>query len=177
VPIIGLWKDGTDGPYITPTLEHALAVSAAGADIVAIDGTLRPRPDGRLLADVIAAIHTEAGRLVMADVSTIEEGEAAQAAGADLVATTLAGYTPYTRRDDGPDLDLVHDLASRLWIPVVAEGRIGTPDQARQAIERGAWAVVVGTAITDPAAIASLFVAEVASASRAISADGLGPRR
>jgi N-acylglucosamine-6-phosphate 2-epimerase len=81
-----------------------------------------------------------------------------------MVATTLAGYTPYTHRDDGPDLDLVERLAARLSMPVVAEGRIGTPAQARQAIERGAWAVVVGTAITDPGAIAALFAAEVAAA-------------
>jgi N-acylglucosamine-6-phosphate 2-epimerase len=163
VPLIGLWKVDSDGPYITPTLEHALEVAETGADVVAVDGTGRPRPDGRTLVDVIQAIRSRTGKLVLADVSTAEEGEAAERAGADLVATTLAGYTSYSRRHDGPDLDLVRQLKSRVGIPVLAEGRIGTPEQARRAIEHGAWAVVVGTAITDPAAIASSFLREMRS--------------
>ena len=67
VPMIGLWKDGADGVFITPTLEHALACAAAGSDIVAIDGTRRPRPDGRSLGETIAALHEQTGALVMAD--------------------------------------------------------------------------------------------------------------
>src|SRR6202012_4754653 len=87
LPLIGLWKDGSAGVYITPTIEHVVAIAKAGADIVAADGTLRPRPDGRTLADSIAAVHCE-GRLVMADVSTVDEGLAAQDAGAELGAPT-----------------------------------------------------------------------------------------
>jgi N-acylglucosamine-6-phosphate 2-epimerase len=158
VPLIGLWKEGADGPYITPTLEHALSVASAGADVVAIDGTDRPRRDGRTLSDVIRAIHGETGRLVLADVATRDEGLAAADRGADLVATTLSGYTPYSRAADGPDLGLVRDLSSRLGIPILAEGRIRTPTEARAALVSGAWAVVVGTAITDPAAITSAFL-------------------
>jgi N-acylglucosamine-6-phosphate 2-epimerase len=162
VPLIGLWKDGAEGPYITPTLEHALAVATAGADVVAIDATDRPRRDGRELADVIRAIQGETGRLVLADVATLDEGVAAADQGADLVATTLSGYTPYSRASNGPDLDLVRDLSSRLTIPVLAEGRIRTPADARAAMRSGAWAVVVGTAITDPAAITTGFLHELA---------------
>jgi N-acylglucosamine-6-phosphate 2-epimerase len=160
VPLIGLWKVGTEGPYITPTLEHALAVAKVGSDIVAIDGTRRPRPDGRALQEVVLRIHTDIGCLVLADISTLEEGIAAERAGADLLATTLSGYTPYSRRAAGPDLDLVQDLSAGVGIPVLAEGRIGTPAEARQAMEAGAYAVVVGAAITDPAAITRAFLQE-----------------
>jgi N-acylglucosamine-6-phosphate 2-epimerase len=160
LPLIGLRKDGASGVYITPTAEHARAVAAAGADIVAVDGTLRPRPDGRKLVDSIDAVH-DAGKLVMADVATVEDGLAAEEAGSDMLSTTLAGYTDATAQQAvpaGPPLDLVADLAARVRIPVVAEGRISTPEQARRALDVGAWAVVVGTAITAPQWIAARFV-------------------
>ncbi|HET8600601.1 MAG TPA: N-acetylmannosamine-6-phosphate 2-epimerase [Segeticoccus sp.] len=158
LPVIGLWKDGDDDVFITPTLEHALAVAETGAHVVALDGTGRPRPDGRSLGETIAALREATEALVMADCSTFEEGVAAQAAGADLVGTTLAGYTAYTQKGDGPDLDLVAQLAARLTVPVVAEGRIHTPAHAAEAIRRGAFSVVVGTAITHPTSITSWFV-------------------
>jgi N-acylglucosamine-6-phosphate 2-epimerase len=157
LPLIGLWKDGDDDVFITPTLEHALAVAEAGADVVALDGTGRPRPDGRSLAEVIAEVHERTGKLVMADCSTFDEGVAAAAAGADLIGTTLSGYTPYTTKIDGPDLELVERLAAAIDAPVVAEGRIRTPDQAAAAMAAGAWTVVVGTAITHPTTITRWF--------------------
>ncbi|NBE98154.1 N-acetylmannosamine-6-phosphate 2-epimerase [Nonomuraea sp. KC401] len=156
VPLIGLWKDGDGDVYITPTLEHALAVVRAGADIVAVDATSRPRPDGRGLAETIAGVH-RAGALVMADVATAEEGVAAAGLGADCVSTTLSGYTSACPSPEGPDLDLVAVLADALDVPVFAEGRIGTPGQAARAIELGAHAVVVGGAITRPADITRSF--------------------
>ncbi len=156
-PLIGLWKDPTGELIITPTLEHALAVAATGTDVLAVDGTDRQRPDNLSLAAVIQSVHRQTSCLVMADVSTFEEGVAAQAAGADAVATTLSGYTRYSRRSEVPDFELVEALASRLTVPVFAEGRIGTPEDARRALDRGAWAVVVGTAITSPARIASRY--------------------
>lgn len=164
LPLIGLWKDGDDDVFITPTLEHALAVAEAGAHVVALDGTSRARPDGRTLTETIRAVHDRTGALVMADCSTAEEGVAAQAAGADLVGTTLAGYTAYTSKGDGPDLDLVGHLAARLSVPVVAEGRVHRPDQAAEAVRRGAFSVVVGTAITHPTTITSWFAEAVGSA-------------
>jgi len=156
LPIIGLWKDGDTGVYITPTARHAHAVAETGVDIVAIDATDRPRPDGGDLIDSLTVVH-QSGRLVMADVSTFEEGVRAAELGADIVSTTLSGYTPHSRLADGPDLELVSRLAARLDVPVTAEGRIHSPTQARQAISAGAWAVVVGTAITAPASIAQWF--------------------
>jgi N-acylglucosamine-6-phosphate 2-epimerase len=165
LPLIGLWKDGGDDVFITPTLRHAIAVAQAGAHVVAIDGTSRPRPDGLTLADTIKGIHDQTDALVMADCSTFDEGMAAAASGAELVGTTLAGYTAYTTRGNGPDLDLVARLAAALDVPVVAEGRIHTPAQAAAAIGAGAWAVVVGTAITHPTTITDWFATAVADAS------------
>lgn len=163
LPLIGLWKDGDDDVSITPTLEHALAVARAGAHVVALDGTGRPRPDGLSLAETIAAVHERTEALVMADCSTFDEGVAAASAGADLVGTTLAGYTAYTEKGDGPDVALVGDLSAALDVPVIAEGRIRPPAQAAAAMRAGAHAVAVGTAITHPTTITGWFVAAVAA--------------
>ena len=164
LPQIGLWKVGAEGVFITPTLEHALAVAKAGAEIVAIDGTRRPRPDGLTLAATIAAIHYRTGALVMADAGSFDDGLAAQDAGADIVGTTLSGYTGEIPKTTGPDVGLLSRLVAALSVPIFAEGRIHTPEQARAAIEVGAYAVVVGTAITHPTSITQWFAAAVRSA-------------
>jgi len=158
LPIIGINKIGDrSGVYITPTVTAAAEVVRAGAAMVAVDGTMRRRPDGRTLTEQISGIHDELGVLVMADVDGYEAGLAARAAGADVVATTLAGYTDTGPVPDGPDLDLVAKLTAELDCPVIAEGRYWTPDQARAALDVGAYAVVVGTAITNPGAITRRF--------------------
>ncbi len=157
LPVIGLWKDGTDGVYITPTPRHAEAVVAADADIVAVDATERPRPDGSALADTVELVHRH-GRLLMADVSTVSEGETAAELGADLISTTLAGYTEHSRPGPQPDLALVAELTARVPVPVVAEGRLHTPEDARASLDNGAWAVVVGSAITAPVTIAERYL-------------------
>lgn len=161
VPVIGLWKDGAEGVFITPTLAHARAVRAAGADVVALDGTRRPRPDGLTLAETIRSLRVDdADVLVMADCGSLDDALAAADAGADLVGTTLAGYTGERPKTDGPDLDLVAEIAAALpGLPLVAEGRIHTPAQASAALAAGAHCVVVGTAITHPTTITSWFVA------------------
>ncbi len=165
VPIIGLWKDGDEGVYITPTLDHARAVRDAGAHIVALDATNRPRPDGLTLTQTINRLRADKPTLVMADCGSLDDAIRAADAGADLIGTTLAGYTPDRSPTDGPDLDLIQTLATRLpSTPTIAEGRIHTPTQARQAREAGAHAVVVGTAITHPTTITSWFAVAVADA-------------
>ncbi|MCX2731469.1 N-acetylmannosamine-6-phosphate 2-epimerase [Saccharopolyspora sp. NFXS83] len=156
VPIIGLWKDGAEGVYITPTADHAVAVAGTGADVVAFDATGRKRPDGRPIEDTVAAIHA-VGRLAMADVSALEEGVRAVELGADVVGTTLSGYTVLGPKPIGPDLDLVEALVAAVPVPVIAEGRIHTPRQAADAMGRGAHSVVVGTAITHPTTITCWF--------------------
>ena len=152
-PVIGLLKQGSrSGVYITPTVPAAEAVVHAGADIVALDGTTRPRLDGADLAEQIAAVHRlEAA--VLADVDSLAAGLAARQAGADLVATSLAGYTGELPPPDEPDLELLAGLVEALDCPVIAEGRYRTAADLRAALERGAYAVVIGTAITNPTEI------------------------
>ncbi|MBS1674036.1 MAG: N-acetylmannosamine-6-phosphate 2-epimerase [Actinobacteria bacterium] len=157
LPLIGLWKDGDDDVFITPTLQHALDVHAAGADIVALDGTRRRRPDGLTLADTIRRLKDQTGALVMADTGSLDDALAAVDAGADCVGTTLAGYTPERPKTSGPDIELIGLIADAVDVPVIAEGRIHTPAHAAEAMAAGAFAVVVGTAITHPASITRWF--------------------
>jgi N-acylglucosamine-6-phosphate 2-epimerase len=165
VPIVGLFKQRTGSPvYITPTFESARAVAHAGAHFVAVQATRERETHGERLAPLIRRIHDECRVLVVADVSTRDEGVAAEAAGADVVATTMAGYTPHSRQTAGPDLRLVEELAAAVAVPVVAEGRIQTPEDAAAARRAGAWAVVVGRAITMPEAITERFVKAIGEA-------------
>ncbi|WP_432885092.1 N-acetylmannosamine-6-phosphate 2-epimerase [Kribbella sp. CA-245084] len=158
LPIVGLHKLGDPaGVFITPTYESAAGVVAAGADLVALDATLRPRPDGLRLDQQIARIHDELGVPVMADVDSLDAGLAARDAGADFVATTLSGYTD-GRTPTGPDIELVRRLSARLDCPIIAEGRIRTPDDISAVCDAGAYAVVVGTAITNPMEITARLV-------------------
>jgi N-acylglucosamine-6-phosphate 2-epimerase len=158
IPVLGINKVGDPGGvFITPTVEAAAEVVVAGADLVAIDGTTRRRPDGRALAGHVAEIHSTLGVEVMADVDCLAAGVAAREAGADLVATTLSGYTG-GEVPEKPDLALVARLAAAVDCPVVAEGRYWTVEQVATAFDAGAFAVVIGTAITNPAAITRRFV-------------------
>jgi N-acylglucosamine-6-phosphate 2-epimerase len=160
LPIIGLIKrhDPDFGDvYITPEQSDVNDVINAGADIVAFDATLRKRPVP--ISELIHLIH-QRGKLAMADISTAIEAIAALEAGADYVSTTLSGYTHYSPKLYGPDLDLISDLAKR-GISPIAEGRIRTPAEAQEALERGAFAVVVGSAITRPDVVTTWFAQEL----------------
>ncbi|OUL18571.1 N-acetylmannosamine-6-phosphate 2-epimerase [Nostoc sp. RF31YmG] len=150
VPIIGLWKQVIAGfdVYITPQFYHAVAVAQAGADIIAIDATIRSRPGDEELAQMIARIHQELNKPVMADIDTIEAAKAAADAGADIVGTTLFGYTASTKHLQPPGWELLSQMVKQLNIPVICEGGIASPQMARKALDLGADAVVVGTAIT-----------------------------
>ncbi|ATG55551.1 N-acetylmannosamine-6-phosphate 2-epimerase [Brachybacterium ginsengisoli] len=159
VPVIGIWKDGTEGVFITPTLEHCLAVIEAGADILALDGTARPRPDGRSFAETVAAVREHFDGPLMADCDSVESALLAGELGVEIIGTTLAGYTDARPRTVGPDLELLEALAGRLpaTSALVAEGRIHSPAQAAAARATGAHAVVVGTAITHPTSLTRWF--------------------
>lgn len=158
LPIIGLFKRGIPGSeiYITPTIEEVKAIIAAGADIVALDMTNREErlSQAKSLVDYIH----RAGVYVMADISTLDEGLEAEKVGADLISTTLSGYTSYSPQQEEPDFQIIHDLNGRVKVPIVAEGRIATPEQALNALKLGAEYVVVGSAITRPQCIAANFV-------------------
>lgn len=162
VPLIGLWKDGRDGVFITPTLDHALAVAATGADVVALDGTRRARPDGRSLTEVVRGVRAAfPSTLMMADCGSADDARAAEDAGVDLLGTTLAGYTGERLATDGPDLELVAEVTAFATLPLIVEGRIHSPAQATQALAAGGFAVCVGTAITHPTTITGWFRAAV----------------
>jgi putative N-acetylmannosamine-6-phosphate epimerase len=158
LPIIGLVKRAEPGHpiIITPTVADVTALAEAGADIVAFDATDRPRPVP--VAELAAATH-RAGRIAMADLSTLAEGRAALACGCDVLGSTLSGYTDGPVPED-PDLDLVRGLAS-LGVPVFAEGRYRTTEQVRAARLAGATAVVVGSAVTRPEHITAWFAEAV----------------
>lgn len=161
LPVIGLHKRGDSGVYITPAFADAAAVAAAGADVIALDCTARPRPDGARIDDLLARIAAELGKPVFADVSTLAEAKAAADCGAAMAGPTLSGYTearPGSTMTDGPDFELLAAMIANLSIPVIAEGRIQRPEQARQALDMGAWAVVVGSAITRPRSITARFI-------------------
>ncbi len=157
VPVIGLWKEGHDGVYITPTLRHARACIMAGSDIVAIDATSRPRPDGLTFAETVAALKDD-GALVMADCGSFADAQQAADAGCDILSTTLSGYTGERPKTDGPDFELLAEMIAAFpGFPVICEGRIHTPEHVRQVMDAGAWAAVVGTAITHPTTITTWF--------------------
>ncbi len=149
LPLIGLIKCEYPGfePYITPTVREVAEVVEAGAEIVAFDATGRPRPDGTSVENLVDAIHA-AGRLAMADCATAADALCAQAAGAEIVATTLCGYTSQTQGTPLPALALLRELCE-LNCFVICEGGVTTPHDVARAFRAGAGAVVVGTAITN----------------------------
>lgn len=159
VPVIGINKVFTESPVsITPNFSAAQEVAMSGAEIIGLDSTSRARPD-EPLAELFGLIKSELNCRVFADVSTLAEGLAAQAMGADFVATTLSGYTEETKaKCAGPDLELVEALVKHGKAPVFAEGRFKTPDQVQAALDLGAAGVVIGTAITNPREITRRFV-------------------
>ena len=160
LPIIGIDKVHLDGfhVYITPRIEDAQRIADAGAAIIALDCTPRPRPGGVTMEQLIRHIKEDLQLPIMADISTLEEAVAAERAGADLVATTLSGYTPYSRKTDGPDWDLLRETVQAVKVPVIAEGHLGSPADAQAAFDLGAWAIVIGAAITRPIALTQRFV-------------------
>ncbi len=158
LPIIGLVKRNYDDSpiYITPTAKEVTELLAAPCFMIALDMTERERPGKEKISDLVALIHKNK-RLVLADISTAEEGRQAAALGADALSTTLSGYTPYSPSLQGPDLELVKALAGKVGIPVFAEGRIGTPADIKAVMAAGAYAPIVGSAITRPQLITAKF--------------------
>lgn len=156
VPIIGLHKEqGQRRSVITVTDDQVLGLVAAGADIVAVDATNEVFDD---IPDRLRRAQRATGVPLMADVSTLAEGLESWEAGVPFVGTTLSGYTPYSAAEVAPDVSLVAALAAQ-GVRVLAEGRYASPEDVSRAFDAGAFAVVVGGAITDPVAITRRFVA------------------
>lgn len=162
VPIVGIIKREYEGfePYITPTPREVDEVLSCGVEIVAFDATPRPHPAGAEIAGLIEHIH-RGGALAMADCALADDGERAKAAGADIVATTLCGYTKETKGRVLPALDVVAEFA-RLGTFVICEGGIHRPEDAAKAMQAGADAVVVGTAITNTEWLVQQYVGSLA---------------
>jgi N-acylglucosamine-6-phosphate 2-epimerase len=164
LPIIGLVKRNYEDSeiYITPTLQEVEEVIHAGADIIAFDATNRLRPNGQTLTGFVEEVKKKyPNQLLMGDISTFEEGILAAELGVDMVSTTLCGYTPNTSQNFSFNKDLLVDLVNETNIPIIAEGRIDTPVLAAECIRLGAYAVVVGSAITRPQEITKRFVQEM----------------
>lgn len=164
VPVIALtkpdklpdnWKSVV---YITPGIKEVKDLIEANADIIAFDGTSRPRPDGSNLKQIIELIHSS-NKLAMADISTLEEGLNCADLGADIISTTLAGYTKESEADnnDKPNFNLLEQLVKKLQKPVFLEGRVWYPEEVKKAFELGAHSVVIGSAITRPHLITKRF--------------------
>lgn len=160
LPVIGLIKRTYEGyaSYITPTMKEIDELVAAESDIIALDCTLRTRGDGTTINEFLDRIYEKYPDIIlMGDISTYEEGIHAWKCGVNMIGTTLSGYTPYSPQIDGPDYELAARLVQDVDIPVIAEGKIHDPDQAKKMLSLGVHAVVVGGAITRPLEIARRF--------------------
>lgn len=159
LPVIGIVKRNYKDSevFITPTKKEIDELIGTKCEMIALDSTNRVRPNGEELRDIIDYIKSK-NVLVMADVSNYEEGIIAQELGVDCVSTTLAGYTDYTNKTDSPDFDLIIRLVQDLKIPLIAEGRINTPEDLKKVFSLGVHSAVVGSAITRPQLIGKKFV-------------------
>ncbi len=166
LPIFGIRKSHpADGRVlITGSFEEAKELVAAGADIIALDCTIRGQRFGAL--ERLARIRRELAAPVMADIATVEEAVAAAAAGADIVASTLRGYTAETESVTRFEPEFITALARAVDVPVISEGRMHTPEDAARALAAGAFAVVVGRAITHPQSTTERFARALAAQAR-----------
>jgi len=164
LPIIGIIKIDYPGcsAYITPTMKEVDELVAAGTDVIATDCTRNTRPGGYSAAQFIRMIHEKyPGQLLMADCADLNDALAADQAGIDFIGTTLAGYVPGSVVMEGPNYELAKAILAQCRAPLLAEGKIHTPQEARKMLDLGATAVVVGGAITRPKEITERFVREI----------------
>jgi N-acylglucosamine-6-phosphate 2-epimerase len=159
LPIIGIEKRKMSGEVsITPDFAAAKSIAAAGADVIALDCTTNRPAASEPWPEVMVRVHEELGKPVLADIASFEDALAAQETGADAVATTLYGFTPETAQFRTVNWNLVERLVRELRVPVIVEGHISQPDEVARALDLGAYAVVVGSAITRPESITARFV-------------------
>ena len=164
LPIIGIIKK--DYPetkqYITVSMDEVDALVEVGVESLALDAPLRKRYDGRSLDEYVNEIKEKyPDQLLMADIATYEEGLNASRLGFDFIGTTLSGYTEESKDAPAPNFNLVKKLSEDSQVPIIAEGQVSQPEDARRMLEEGAYAVVVGGAITRPQQIAEKFIKEI----------------
>ena len=161
VPVIGIIKRKLKNceVMITPFCEDVKSLAKSGADIIAFDATFRKRPVE--IDKLIEVIHKN-NCIAMADCSNYYEAINATDRGADIVSSTLSGYTKNKIVPKNPDFHMITQYKKNNYNkPIIAEGRINTPKLAADAIRRGAYAVVVGTAINRVEIITNWFVEEM----------------
>lgn len=164
LPIIGIIKKvyGDCPVFITPTMTEIDALCKEGVDIVALDATIRIRPDGKTIREVFPLIRKKyPNQIFMADCSTYEDAKIAAELGFDCLGSTLAGYTKETLGKKLPDIELIRRMVTDFSLPVVAEGGISTPEELKEVFEQGVHAAVVGSAITRPMEITRKFISAV----------------
>lgn len=159
LPIIGLIKRHykSSDVYITPTKLEVKKLIESPCEMIALDATLRERPDKSTLRELVEMIHAN-NKLALADISTFEEAQNAVEVGFDMVSTTLSGYTSYSPQLLGPDYKLLKRCVKNLNIPVIAEGRITTKKELEKVMKIKPYSVVIGSAITRPQLITKGFV-------------------
>lgn len=160
LPVIGIVKRNYEDSdiYITATEKEIQELLETKCEMIALDATKRDRPNRVSTKSLVDMIH-KAGRLAMADCSTLEECIEAQRVGFDVVSTTLCGYTPYSKNIDGPNIPLLKEVLASVDVPVIAEGKINTPQELAEVMNLGVFACVVGGAITRPKQITERFIA------------------
>lgn len=159
VPIIGIEKRRVGNEVcITPDFEAARSISDAGADVIALDCSSNRVGDAEPWRELLFRIQTEIRKPVLADIASFEDAVSAEEAGADAVATTLYGFTPETAQFRAVNWNLIERLLKRLGVPLILEGHVSQPEEVRRALDLGAYAVVVGSAITRPESITARFV-------------------
>lgn len=164
LPIIGIIKEDYENSevFITPTIKEIELLVNEGVDVIALDATTRVRPDGTTIKEFFPKIREKyPNQLFMADCSTYEEGMLAAQIGFDCIATTLCGYTGYTKNEEIPNDQMIKSLVKDCPNPVIAEGGISSPDQFKKIMELGVHAAVVGSAITRPMEITKRFIQAV----------------
>lgn len=159
LPVIGIIKRDypPEEQYITPTMKEIDELIETRVEVIAFDCTLRPRHDGKTINDFIAEVKSKyPNQLFMADVSNFREAKNAYECGMDFVGTTLAGYTAESVNKPGPDYELIQKIV-KADMPLIAEGKIHTPNELRKVIDLDPIGIVVGGAITRPLQIARTF--------------------
>ncbi|MGL4524689.1 MAG: N-acetylmannosamine-6-phosphate 2-epimerase [Spirochaetia bacterium] len=163
LPIFGIIKEVyADCPvFITPTMKEIDALVRVGVEVIACDATSRTRPGGQTLAQLMQEIKRQyPDQLLMADIATLEEAQHAQDLGFDFIATTLHGYTQQTQDMDVAynDFEFLKQVIEAVRVPIVAEGKVDTPEKATRVKALGVHCLVVGSAITRPQLITEKFV-------------------
>ena len=168
-PILGIQKQRFhEAVCITPDFVAAQTISQAGADVIALDCTTARHQKAEPWPSLVQRIRDDLKKPVLADIATFDEAMAAEAGGADAVATTLYGFTPETDGARCVNWDLVKRLANTLHVPLIVEGHITQPEEVRRALDLGAFSVVIGSAITRPETITARFVGAISEKHHAI---------